>query len=371
MAGYQFTLPTTGAFFFSSYFSVDDQNSSVLSAASNHRAQLREVLKALKRSTEKDILGVIKTVEDYLPYLFTIYHASTQGHREDTGRLVDESLPSAINLTRHQKIIVDWRSTFYDNKIPGKAKPRMEFEGLEYEVTFVLLTYAYALSNYSILVMNAANTQRAVELLTKAAGVFAYLNTRIAPLYTGLGSKQSPEGFTQFSACLTNMTLGQAQLNTLRQLEGKASHAMSCRIAVGAADHFSTAAGVLGSHPMSKAIPMDFRNHIVKSQKFALARAYQFLALEQEAQGKVGLAVACAQFADTLSPLDPATTTILRELTKENQHVTFQSVASQSDVQAILPSGREFVKASPFVPLLSGQTKSGTTTNYAASDAYY
>lgn len=369
MLGYNYTLPTTGAFFFSSCLRDTDPSSTVLSAASNQRAQLRDTLKTLKRSNDKDILGVIKIIEDYLPYLFSIYTAAIQDTTcEEACYGGDETL-SAISLIQKQKVIVDWRCTFYDNKLPGKAFPRLEFEGLDYEVSFILLTYAYSLSNYGLLQSSAP--QRATELLTKAAGVFAYLNSHIAPRCESAKTKMTPEVYPQFSACLTSMTLGQAQLYALKQLEAKASNAILCRVAVGASDHFSTAVGLLGSHPMLKAIPFELKDHLVKSQKYALARAYQYLALESQSQGRIGFALGCVQLADTLTAKDAAITTLLRELTKENGHVTFHSVADKTEVQAKLPSGREFVKISPFTLMSIHGARVDATSKYAASDAYY
>lgn len=373
MSGYVFTLPTTGAFFYSSSLKANDQESSLLSQASNHRAQLRDVLKTLKRSTEKDILSVIKTIEDYLPFLFTIYAAEWRGsegsvERESINRL-EEGL-STVVLLQHQKFVVDWRATFLDNIIPGKAFPRLDLDGIEYEVTFVLLTYAYALFNYAHI--QSAASQKAVELLTKAAGVFAYQNASILSQDSAnKPSKQCPELYPQFTACLTSMTMGQAQLCALRQLETKGSNAVLCRVAVGASDHFSTALGVLSAHPMLKSIPGNLRDHLVQSQKYAQARAYQYLGLEQQKLGQLGFAVGCAHLADALTPKDPIITTLLREWTKENQHVTFQQVSSKAEVQARLPSGRDFVKITSFVPPLEGQISRDRGESYAGSNGYY
>lgn len=353
---YEYTLPTTGAFFYSSCITATD--STLLSTASQARAQLRDVLKRLKRSDHKDIASVIKTIEDYTPALASIYYELTTTEEPITERHAD--------LVENKPMVTSWRATLHEQKIPGKSPARIDVTGIEAEVVFVLLTYAYALSNHASLPSH--DPQRVVNLLCQAAGIFALLHSTITTRLAR--GKMCPELYPQLSASLERMTLAEAQLAAMVQLQEKASNSVLCRIAIGAADHFSGAAGTLSSHPMIKAIPNDFRQHLRQRQDYALSRAYHYFALEQEKIGQVGFALACARLAEKLHK-DEQTTTSLRVLTKQNAQVTFQPVPSKDEVQSKLPSGRDFVKATPFVFMKDDRQNAAKADFYAGSGAYY
>lgn len=139
---YDYTLPTTGAFYFASRFKeCDARGLAILTAASTHRAQLRDSLKKLKRSDDKGTLGIINILEDYLPLLFTIYHgtsssASSTNHDGDV--VANKDLNPAIAFRCDIPLVTSWRSTFFDHRlIPGKAISRLELPGLENELIFV------------------------------------------------------------------------------------------------------------------------------------------------------------------------------------------------------------------------------------------
>lgn len=361
---YEYTLPTTGAFYFPSAL---DQTESILSTASNHRAQLRDILKKLKRSNDKDTLSVIRIIEDYLPLLFEIFETRTK--RDEASDLDTPENGGASTLTQPSlsSLTTSWRATFLDNKIPGKAFPRLDMTGITYEVGFVLLTYAYALSNYASI--STLPATKASELLCKAAGIFEYHHSKLMGGESS-NNKTCPEVFPQFSACLMNFTLGNAQMVSLRQLEEKASHSILCRVAVGASDHYSAAIGVLSSHPMLKHIPTDFRDHLSKAQQYALSRAYLYLGMDQEKSAQVGFAIGCAQQAESLYK-DATTSDLLRSWTKQNAHVTFQPVMSKAEVQTKLPSGREFVKITAFVSPAAAKANDTKTERYAGAGNYY
>src|SRR2546423_14533222 len=82
---FDYVLPTTGAFSFTSFISSPPTRLHGSSAeAAAQRGRLRDILKRLKRADEKDTLAVIKVqtlarsvftlqiIEDYLPYLFSV-----------------------------------------------------------------------------------------------------------------------------------------------------------------------------------------------------------------------------------------------------------------------------------------------------------
>lgn len=366
MTSYEFTLPTTGAFFFPSCIREAQSEHNVLQIASTHRAQLRDVLKRLKRSDHKDILSVVRTIEEYLPSLFTIFHSLVEAASEEH---TSDGSHAAKQFTLVKPIITSWRATLCDNKVPGKAFPRLDFRGITMEVNFVLLTYAYGLSNQALL--PTIDGARATDLLSRAAGIFQYINNSVSPLLENTSvSRSCPEAFPELSACLASMSIGDAQMSAANHLKDKASFSVICRVAVGASDHYSKAIGILSSHPLLKSIPSDFRNSLSTKQRSALALAYQYLSREQAKLGHVGFAVGCAEQADKLQKLS-GTTDLLRELNKENRQVTFQVVATADEVQSKLPSGRDFAKLVQFVEPQIGTSSSTSNPIYAGDKAYY
>jgi hypothetical protein len=77
---FDYTLPTTGAVSFSAFISTPPVRlNAPLAEAAAHRGRLRDILKRLKRADDKDILAVIKIIEDYLPYLFSVDHCLDHG----------------------------------------------------------------------------------------------------------------------------------------------------------------------------------------------------------------------------------------------------------------------------------------------------
>lgn len=369
---YLYTLPTTGAFFFPSCLSVSN-GPDLLTAASDHRAQLRDLLKKLKRSDQKDIVSVIRIVENYLPFLFAIHKSriiALDGFILDNDSIEERTeadIESEISLIQLKPLVFSWRATFLDHKVPGKAFPRLDVHGLASEVSFILFTYAFALCNYA----QSMSGQRVTELLCKAAGIFEYQNRHLAPILSQTTQHRScPELFSEFSAALKNICLGNAQMNALKLLESKASNAISCRVAVGASDQFSTAIGLLSSHPMIKNIPTEFKEALHKAQSYALSRAYLYLGQEQEGLGQVGFAIGCAQQAEALHK-DEQSALLLNRWLKDNRQVSFQTVVSKAEVQTKLPSGREFVKATAYIPQISGRAAKTTAAQYSNSQGYY
>ena len=355
---YEFPLPTTGALFFASYVtsvSQSEDSLQLLAAASTQRAQLRDVLKTLKRSDHKGVLTVLKTIQDYLPLLYGLI----------------ESLEDPPSMALQRPLITDWRAVFLDNKIPGKAFPRSEYPGIQFELNFVLLTLGCAMANHAM--NEEASLQKAADSLCKAAGTFEYINKNVIPAarsaLTGM-PKPTPETYPELSAALTKYSLGRAQLCALSQLEAKASHSILCRIAVGASDHFSSAIGIISSHPMKKALPHDLLDEIIAQQKKSLSNAYLYLGREQAKLGNTGFAIGCAKLAEQHYK-DQKTADAVREWTRENNQVSYQDVASSHDVQNRLPSGRDFVKIIPFTRHLTKNPPGERHDSYAGEGGYY
>ncbi len=140
---FDFLLPTTGAQTFEVQVNSEHQNedaflgfSTLLESINQNRGQLRDILKRSKRSTSKDVFGVVKICESYIPDLFRLHRARQS---------------DSITF-KHGDPILSWRATLLDDSIPGKSAPRLDFVGIEWDCVWVSLTYGYALCNYSSLV---------------------------------------------------------------------------------------------------------------------------------------------------------------------------------------------------------------------------
>jgi len=80
-------------------------------------------------------------MEDYLPYLFSVDHCLDHGIF-----MLDKEI--RIHPLRHRLIqVTSWRCTLTDSKL--RNQPRIEQPTIYYEIAFVLLTYAYALVNWT------------------------------------------------------------------------------------------------------------------------------------------------------------------------------------------------------------------------------
>ena len=131
---FAFTLPTTSALHFST-FANSTTHPTLLLAASTHRAVLRGVLKKHKHlppsSRASNLSTVLAALTDYLPYLLTLEAALC-------GRTVNDE---EIDLALKNEIDVEWRTTLTATT-PGREPPRVKGKGLDFELFFVLHTFA-------------------------------------------------------------------------------------------------------------------------------------------------------------------------------------------------------------------------------------
>ncbi len=214
-------------------------------------------------------------------------------------------------------------------------------------------------------------------------------------------SSRCPEMYPQLPALLAKAALGQAQILslTLLAVRPNTSANLLCRIAQGSADYFSSAAGILSSHPMQKAIVHDLERFITAGRKNGMKLAAGYLGMDAAKTGNVGFAVACGLYAQSLTsssssfkpsikvskdrkdlitdpsdfPLD--LTALLRGWKKENDQVMFQPIPAQSEVQKKIPSGRELVQPKEFTlhQTDSSNRNPGTEIDpeYAGKGGYY
>ena len=88
MSVYAYELPTTGSFSFADVFTdLTGTHTSSLADATQARACLRGLLKESKRTDgDKDYLRLVKTLEEYLPYLYGVMACVQAGELNERTR---------------------------------------------------------------------------------------------------------------------------------------------------------------------------------------------------------------------------------------------------------------------------------------------
>lgn len=183
---FPFTLPTTSAFSFSTFFTSDTHPSLPL-AASTYRGVLRDTLKKHKRLPPSErsphLASVLLSLNNYIPYLLAVDDGL--GSKSVAGEEVDVVLKSTPTS--------EWRPTLSEAAVPGREMARLKIQSLEYETYFVLSTLAYTytlLSRvslhplYSSATASPSTEQRTLAITTatkhllQAASIHDYLSTR-------------------------------------------------------------------------------------------------------------------------------------------------------------------------------------------------
>ncbi|GLB37781.1 putative BRO1-like domain containing protein [Lyophyllum shimeji] len=232
---YLYELPTTGAISFSDFCidqTIDKRHTGSIPAATQARANVRAVLKDSKRTEhgQKDYLQPVKLLEDYLPQLRGIIECLAH----------DEiSLQSEPSFS--------WRTTLSANIF--NTSPRLSIPGLQADLAFSLLTYAFALSNLarsttislgryerdraiSELDRKAKDEQLnvAVDFLCRASGIFTYIADTVLPAWES-EAKRAPMAFEkppdlsrEVNSALAKMALAEAQSLAIRKLLSKAAY---------------------------------------------------------------------------------------------------------------------------------------------------
>ncbi|KAF8070784.1 BRO1-like domain-containing protein [Lyophyllum atratum] len=234
---YLYDLPTTGAIFFSDFCTdqtINKRHTVSIPAATQARANVRAVLKDSKRTDhgEKDFLRLVKILEDYVPQLRGIIGCLAY----DEISLKSESEPS-----------FSWRTTLSANIF--HTSPRLLLPGLQADLAFSLLTYAFALSNLArstTISLGRYERERAiseserkvkdeqlnvaVDFLCRASGIFAYIGDTVLLAWED-DIKSAPTAFEkppdmsrEVNNALAKMALADAQSLAIRKLLSKAAY---------------------------------------------------------------------------------------------------------------------------------------------------
>ncbi|KAH9171173.1 hypothetical protein EDB89DRAFT_2114591 [Lactarius sanguifluus] len=227
---YAFELPTTGSLSFSDHISNGlDIYTTQISGATQARANLRAVLKESRHTDgDKDYLRLVKTLEEYLPYLYAIVNCLESG-----------------DVLSTQEPVFSWRTTLSAQLFNNS--PRLSLPSLSAELVFTLVTYGFALSNLARLNVAALGSYErergisdverkakdeklgfAVAQFCKASGVFEHVSTvalsnaeQITQLEEHTGSPARPPKIT---SPVNRLALAAAQALAIRKLLTKSSY---------------------------------------------------------------------------------------------------------------------------------------------------
>ncbi|EMD37643.1 hypothetical protein CERSUDRAFT_136342 [Gelatoporia subvermispora B] len=235
MSTYQYELPTTGAVSFAEFLQDDSATYiSEIAECTEARANLRAILKESKRTDdgEKDYLKLVKALDDYIPRLFSVVACLDHG-----------------DLRLKAEPVFSWRTTLSSTLF--HTSPRLSIPLLVTELTFALLTYAFALSNLAraiVYSLGSYEKQRsitdaerrvkderlgfAVTLLCRTAGIFEYIGKDCLALWererdrvvsSGLNCPRPPDLSREVVMGLSKMALADAQSLAIRKLVSKAA----------------------------------------------------------------------------------------------------------------------------------------------------
>ncbi|CAO3615249.1 unnamed protein product [Cunninghamella echinulata] len=358
---YLFSLPTTGAISFADYLISTGSYTSELSDATAQRGRLRTVLKGHKKESQesRNLATIINTIEDYLPYLISIINCLEFGE-----------------LKLKTGIETSWRSTLSDHIIhTGSNAPRIIGTDIYYELTFVLLTYAYATSlQGSEYLKNLQNNgsdmstvyNKAADALNTAASVFLFIADQVIPKLTSTTDNKPVEAYRDVSVALSKMTLADAQAVAISKaiMPGKLSNSLAAKLYIGVAGQYEMAYGLISARKGGQEISTDLKKYLSDGTLFYKAMAKKYLALDANGNQKMGVAVgflrdckADLKSVQQLSLSKPhflkSTTVASRALKEEenvnellnkftmiNDTVAYQTVPTRQELQKMIPSGR-------------------------------
>ncbi|CAG8673055.1 14709_t:CDS:2 [Gigaspora margarita] len=349
-----YPLPTTGTISFSDYLLDEDHlYLNEISEATAQRGRVRAVLKeANKTEGPKDYTKVMKTVDDYLPYLFGIVDCLEGGQ-----------------LKLKKELETSWRCTLSDSVL---KKKRVVCRGIYYELIFTLMTYGYACSNWASSVIEKQlqkneiddKLKQAADILRRASGVFLYISEKVCPRWIKPPSSRPPDVLPEISASASKIALADASSIAIRMRQTTSS--LLAKLAIGVAGDYEMANGLIKSLKDSTKVCGDFRKYVSYGVLFHQSLGKKFLAkdaYDNQQNGKaVGFITESREVLHLLtkckSPMIAAhaaqeyleVNELYNSYVGINDTVTFQVVPSKADLQALIPGGRTFWELAKYTP---------------------
>lgn len=355
---YPYSLPTTGTLSFADYFETTEPYTSEISDATAQRGRLRTVLKELKKETQssRDYQTIVNTIEEYLPYLISIVNCIEQKQ-----------------LVLKKSIETSWRSTLSDHIIhTGSNAPRISCNDIQYELIFVLMTYAYACSLQSNDLMKSIEEtsktnlyNKAADTLNTAASVFHAVANDVIPTWQQSPPNRPVETVREFPVALSKMALADAQSVAINKAltTSTISKSLVAKLYMGVAGQYEMAFGLISSISGTQDVSTDLKKYLSDGTQFYKAMAKKYLAMDANDNQKMGQAVGFARdckadlkaiqtsslskahirksaIAARAAKEEENVNELLQKFTMINDTVAYELVPTRQDLQRIIPGGR-------------------------------
>jgi hypothetical protein len=324
---FPFALSTTSHVSFQSSL-TSSTHPSLPPASTSQRAILRAALKTHKRLSPSDqpnnLSSLASVIENYLRHLITLDLALS-------GKAV---AGEDIDLALAREPEIEWRPTLGATSIPGRENERVKGKGLDYEIFFVHHTLALIqnlLARQSLLGLYAAINpspdqrtaliQNATKCLKTAHSLHSWLLLRANSSADGPLTFPAPAVDINTSVQSGLQHLAHAEFNLLCVLKDdpypallvqsrnkddkewmirapqipKVRAQVLTRLCIGAAGH--AAAAVASLKIESTRVSKDLIEYCEGVQRASKAKACRFQALDEDASGQIGKAIAWIRVA--------------------------------------------------------------------------
>ncbi|KAI9487066.1 MAG: BRO1 domain-containing protein [Benjaminiella poitrasii] len=360
---YPYSLPTTGLLSFVDYIEAPASYSSYISDATAQRGRLRAVLKELKKETQstRDYQTLINIIEEYLPYLVSIVNCL-----------------EAKELRLKKSIETSWRSTLSDHIIhTGSNAPRIACIDIQYELIFVLMTYAYALSlqaNNDLSNDTATSFSKVADMLNTAAGVFHFVANDVIPTWKQSPDNRPVETVREFPAALSKMALADAQSVAVNKAlaTNTISKSLIAKLFMGVAGQYEMAYSLISSLSSAQDVSTDLKKYLSDGAIFYKAIVKKYLAMDANDNQRMGQAVGFVRECKTELHLirhsslskphirksaiaakaakeEESVSELVSKYTMINDTVSYDSVPSRQELQKLIPGGRSLIELKQYV----------------------
>ncbi|KAK9375340.1 uncharacterized protein V1513DRAFT_29019 [Lipomyces chichibuensis] len=274
---FPFQLPTTGVFSFCNCISSTERYQ-LLADTDVQRARVRDVLKRAKRSNIQDMLEVVKTIEDYIPHVFTIKEGLEAG-----------------DLLLDAEIVTSWRLPLTSSHVHLVENQRVQVPTIYFEISMTLLTYALSLLSLGEETYQVGQSEekwkQATAHLLSAQAVLTYLSTHPLQLGSAPPLDLQPSTLTPIikliSGSLHLLVVYKSLPSTPSTSKPPPASLMS-RISIYGLEQFSAALSLLSAPFQNDAL----QNWLQDAKSYATAVAQRYMAVERESKGDVGSAIA-------------------------------------------------------------------------------
>ncbi|CAJ0758367.1 8387_t:CDS:2, partial [Entrophospora sp. SA101] len=169
----------------------------------------------------------------------------------------------------------------------------------------------------------------AADLLRKASGIFAYITENISPRWENPPNSRPLDVLTEISTSLSKIALADASSIAIRKaLMQQKSSSLLAKLAIGVAVEYESANGLLNSLKDPQKVCGNFRKYVSNGALFHQQRMPTNIRFIKEARE------AFHQISKSKS------STLAIHASQEYTEITFDTVPSRADLQALIPGGR-------------------------------